>query len=192
LPLKLGLFCDAGLMPHAVMVMYAVPVLVSTGAYCTMTVQLELGLTTTPFPQVPPIIEKVPVPAVVVIVGTAVRVIGPPFGPLALPTVMVPTFVLVLAGLLVNAGEGPEKPSLATSTAKYAVLVLPPGVVTETILRPSPALKLMVKVVVIVLPSGDTVIVPTVTPPPDMFTAVAPVRVSPLRVTGMLVEPITP
>jgi len=45
---------------------------------------------------------------------------------------------------------------------------------------------------VIVLPSGDTVIVPTVTPPPDMFTAVAPVRVSPLRVTGMLVEPITP
>jgi len=63
------------------------------------------------------------------------------------------------------------------------VLLVPPGVVTLTVLAPSVALAVMVKVVVTVV--EVEVKAPAVTPlPPDTVTAVAPVRFVPVKVTG--------
>ena len=75
------------------------------------------------------------------------------------------------------------------TTVNVTVLLVPPGVVTLTVLAPGVAVDVIVKVVVIVV--GVMVKAPTVTPVPDTFTAVAPARFVPVRVTGTLV-PRTP
>ncbi len=95
------------------------------GTYCTTIVQLPPGLITEPDPQVPPVIEKTPVPAVLTTVGAAVRVSGP-VAAAALLTVMVPVFVVVLAVPVVNAGDGAEIVTLAPVTVKLTLFVLPP------------------------------------------------------------------
>src|SRR5256885_14260125 len=66
-------------------------------------------------------------------------------------------------------------------TVNVTVLLVPPGVVTLTVLAPSAAVAVMVKVVVTVV--GVTVKAPAVTPVPDTVTAVAPVRFVPVKVT---------
>ena len=68
------------------------------------------------------------------------------------------------------------------TTVIVTVLLVPPGVVTLTVLAPSAAVAVMVKVVVTVV--EVTVKAPAVTPVPDTFTAVAPVRFVPVSVTG--------
>jgi hypothetical protein len=93
------------------MVTCATVVPVVVGTYCTVIVQLAPGATERPATQVPPVLEKVPVLGpVLVTVGFAVKTNGPAFAPLALlVTVMVPVFVVVVAGAVVNAGVGAEK-----------------------------------------------------------------------------------
>ena len=66
-------------------------------------------------------------------------------------------------------------------TVNVAVLLVPPGVVTVTVLAPSAAVAVMVKVVATVV--EVTVKAPAVTPVPDTVTAVAPVRFVPVKVT---------
>jgi len=66
-------------------------------------------------------------------------------------------------------------------TVNVTVLLVPPGVVTLTVLAPSAAVAAIVKVVVTVV--AVTVKAPAVTPVPDTVTAVAPVRFVPVKVT---------
>src|SRR2546430_13424096 len=67
-------------------------------------------------------------------------------------------------------------------TVNVTVLLVPPGVVTLTVLAPSAAVGVMVKVVVTVV--EVTVKAPAVTPVPDTITAGAPVRFVPVKVTA--------
>lgn len=69
-------------------------------------------------------------------------------------------------------------------TVKATVLLTPPGAVTLTVLAVPAAPAEMVKVVVTWL-SLTTVMGPTVMPPPDTVTAVAPVNPLPLRAIGI-------
>jgi hypothetical protein len=73
-----------------------------------------------------------------------------------------------------------------------SVLLVPTDVVTETVPAPGVAVAEIVKVVVSEVPAPFTVIAPTVMPGLDTFTAVAPVRLLPVRVTGRLVAPTVP
>src|SRR6266566_6552587 len=66
-------------------------------------------------------------------------------------------------------------------TVNVTALLVPPGVVTVTVLAPTAAVAVMVKVVVTVV--EVTVKAPAVTPVPDTVTAVAPVRFVPVKVT---------
>lgn len=69
---------------------------------------------------------------------------------------------------------------------KLSGLLVPTGVVTVTFRAVSPAFGAMIKFTVTVL-SLTTVKPLTVTPPPVMFTAVAPVRFVPVRVAATVV-----
>ena len=96
----------------------AVPMVpVAFGTYCTLIVHVPPpAATTVPFKQVVPVvrIEKLPVlpaaPAVLATVGAAVNVSGPV--PL-LVTVIIPLFVLLVAGVETRGRVGPEKPTTA-------------------------------------------------------------------------------
>ena len=84
-----------------------------------------------------------------------------------------------VAGLIV-ANVGVE----GIVTVKATELLMPPGAVTVTFLAVPAAPAAMVKVVVICV-SLFTVMGPTVMPPPDTVTAVAPVNPLPKMETGM-------
>src|SRR6266852_1108203 len=101
------------------MVTCAHDVAIPDGVYCTIIVQVPAGATTVPFAQVPPaVIEKAPRPEALVTVGAAVSVNEPAFAPVAvLVTVMVPVFIVVVAGIVVNNvnhGALAEKLTVAT------------------------------------------------------------------------------
>jgi len=126
-----ALTCVAVVAPVSVRVICAVDAAVPDGTYRTITVQLLPALTVAPDVQVPPVIEKVPAPAVFVMVGAAVMWSGPAFAPVAvLLTVMVPVFVVVLAGVVVSTGAGVENATVAPVTRNDTALVVPSGVVT--------------------------------------------------------------
>src|SRR2546427_3335034 len=91
------------------------------------------------------------------------------------PNTAVPSVPLV-AAVKVNVPCG------AATTVNVTVLLVPPGVVTLTVLAPSVAVAVMVKVVVTVV--EVEVKAPAVTPLPDTVTAVAPVRFVPVKVPG--------
>jgi hypothetical protein len=193
LAVKLAPFSVAVARPVPVIVTCAVAVAVDVpGAYCTVTVQLPPGATTKPDAQVPPVVEKAP-PALptLAIVGAAVNVNGPAFAPVAvLLTVIVPLLVFVLAVVVVSNGEGTEMAAVAPVTVNDRALLVPFGVVTLRLWTPSAEFDAIVSVTVTVL-SFTTTGVLAVTPPPDTFTAVAPVRLLPVRVKLTLV-PRTP
>lgn len=88
-----------------------------------------------------------------------------------------------LGAIDVSVGAG------GATTVNVPALVVPAGVVTVTFRAPKVAVGAMVKVVVIVV--AVTVNGPTVIPPPETFTAVAPVRPVPVIVTFTTV-PCTP
>ena len=67
-------------------------------------------------------------------------------------------------------------------TVNASVLLVPPGVVTLTVLAPAVAPVEIAKVAV-TSPAFTTLTLLTVMPLPDTFTAVAPVRLVPIRVT---------
>ena len=162
------------------------------GIYCTVIVQLLPGLTTAPDTQEPPVIVigcVVPPVKPFTIVGFAVSVRGP-VAPVALVTVIVPVFVVPLAGVVVNAGVGTGIVTVAAVTVKVTLPVFPIGVVTLTVLAVCAAPDVIVKVALIVV-ELTTVRAPTVTPVPDTVTVVAPVRLVPVSVTGTLL-PIVP
>jgi len=77
------------------------------------------------------------------------------------------------------------KVTVPTFTVNVTVLLVPAGVVTLTVLAERVAVFEIVKVVVTVV--EVTVKAPTVIPVPDTFTAVAPVRFVPVKVTGTMV-----
>ena len=192
--MKLALVCVAVASPVPVMVTLAVAVAVDPpGAYCTSIVQLLPGLTTKPLTQVPPVgIENVP-PAVptLLTVGDAVNVKGP-FAAAALVTVIVPVFVVVLAGAVVSTGAGALSVTVAPVTVNPPTRagVVPIGVVTDTFLAVVAAVAAIVQFAVTVVDVGVPVIAQA-TPGPDTLTAVAPVRFVPVSVTGTVV-PISP
>lgn len=183
--MKLGLFWDAVAAPTSISVTWAVEVAVDVpGAYCTVIVQLPPGLTTAPDTQLPPVIEKVPVPAVLVMVGAAVSVSGPAFAPVAvLVTVMVPLFVVVLAVAVAKEGEGPANVTVAPVTVNVTPLAVPFGVLTVMLCAPSEVAGAMLSVAVTVVALTATKLVTVMLVDPGAFTAVAPVRSAPVRVT---------
>jgi len=186
----LELVCDAVARPVPVTVTFAVAVVVPDGTYCTLIVQLfpVPTLSTVVLVQVPPaMIEKVP-PAVptFVIVGAAVNVNGPALAPVAvLVTVTKPLCVVVVP--VTNDGFGPENATVAPVTVNPFVSagVVPMGVVTVTFLAPSPAPAVIAQFALTVV--AVDVMPVQVTPPPAMATAVAPVRLVPVSVTGTVV-----
>lgn len=203
MPLKFGPFCDVVAGPVSVnvtcavdgQVPVAVVVQVAGGTYCALIVQVfpgpGLGLRTVPEAQVPPVIEKAPVPAVLVMVGAAVRVNGLAAAPLAvLVTVTRPFFVVGVAGAGFNAGVGPAKPTVAPVTVNVTALLAPAGVVTLRFRIPGAAAEPMVNVALTWVSETDVKLL-TVTMAPKPLIAVAPVRPTPVRVTGTLL-PRTP
>lgn len=155
-------------------------------------VQLLPGFTTRPDTQVPPVIENVPVPVALVIVGAAVRVSGPEAAA-ALLTVRVPFFVVRSAAPVVRAGVGPANETVAPVTVNVTGIAVVPaavpiGVVTVTFLVVSPAPRAIAQDAFTVV---AVVTIPVHVMLPPMFTAVAPARPVPLRVTGTMV-PRTP
>jgi hypothetical protein len=195
LPLKFPLFCEAVAKPLPVTVTCAVEVVVPLGTYRTAMVQVlpVVGVSTVVEVQVPPVIEKVPGPTVLVIVGLAEKLNEPAFAPVAvLVTVMVPFFVVVFGATVVNSGLGAENVRVASLvvvgdvTVKFTEPLVPFGVVTVTVLVPVAAVEAIVKVasttVLLTAPMPLTVI-----PLPDTVTAYAPVRFVPLRATFTIV-----
>jgi len=143
-----------------------------------------------PLAQVPPAgMENVP-PAVltVVIVGAPVNVNGPAVAPVAVfVTVIVPVFVVVVAGVVVSAGAGALIVNVAPVTVNGTVgVVVPPGVVTEMFRAPSVAVDATLNVAVMVIAFttvSDPVARVTQLPRPPMVVPVA-VKFVPFRVTG--------
>jgi hypothetical protein len=80
--------------------------------------------------------------------------------------------------------------SVAPCTVNVTALLVPPGVVTVTLLAVSAAVLVTTQFAVTVVVVGVPVMV-QVTPAPDAVTAVAPLRLVPVRVTGTVV-PRTP
>src|SRR5438105_40442 len=76
--------------------------------------------------------------------------------------------------------------TVGPSTVNVTALLVPPGVTTVTFLAVAAAPAVIVNVVVSWVPAAFTVRVPALTPAPDTFTAVAPVRLVPVRVTATL------
>jgi hypothetical protein len=76
-------------------------------------------------------------------------------------------------------------------TVNVTVLLVPPGVVTLTFRGPSAALDAIVQFALTEVAVGVPVIA-QVMPVPDTFTAVAPVRLVPARVTGTFLKVTTP
>jgi len=167
LPLKFPPFCDGFAKPLPATVTCAVEVAVPLGTYSTIIVQVLVpatALSTVVEPQVPPVIEKVPAPAVLAIVGAAEKENGPAFAPaVALVTVMVAgPFVVVLAGDDVNAGVGAEMVRVAPVTLNATVLLVPFTVVTLRFFTPRPVEFAMVRVAVAEVPAAFTVKAPKV------------------------------
>ena len=113
--------------PVSVIVTCAYDVVVPDGMYCTIIVHVPPGATTVPVVQVPPVIEKAPGPRTFVTVGAAVSVKEPAFGSVAgltvLVTVMMPVFVVVSAGVVVNNGAGAEKLTAASVVVPVSATV---------------------------------------------------------------------
>jgi hypothetical protein len=115
--------------------------------------------------------------------------------PAVFVTVIVPVSVNVLAGVGFSAGEGAENVSVAPCTVNGTVLLVPDPVEMLTGFAPRAALELMVKVAVAVVrlrtvrPLTQTPPPPVLpagqpkAPPPETFTAEAPVRLLPAIVT---------
>lgn len=183
----MALVCVPVAAPVSVMVTFAVAVAVDVpGTYCTTIVQVPPGATAAPEMQVPPVMENVPPAApTLVMTGFAVNVSGN-VAAAALLTVMVPVFVVRSGVAVVKAGAGAEIAGVAPRTVKGSVLLAPIGVVTPRFLMPGAAPFAITQLAVTVVAVGVPVIV-QVTPPPDTVTAVAPVRLAPLMVTGTVV-----
>lgn len=193
--LKRGLTCDVLAAPVSVIATTYVAVEVLVGTYRTVIVQLLPGLTTAPDTQVPPVIEKVPVPALgsFVNVGAEVSVSGPAFAPVAvLVTVIVAFFVVVLAGVVVITGLGAVIETVAPTTLNATVLLVPPGVVTAMFLTPSVAAFAIFRRAVTLVEVEVRLPVTRVTPPVSPVRAVAPARLLPLSVIRRLVLPRDP
>lgn len=159
------------------------------GTYRTAMVQLPPGFRTTLDAQVPPVMLKVPLVPVLVIVGAAVKWNAPP-AEAELLTVIVPFFVVLLDGEVVNAGVGPEKLSEACPAAAVTVnvtaLLVPRGVLTVMLWAPSAAVAPMFSVAVTDVELAALKLLTVMVEVP-VFTPVAPVRFAPVMVTLTLV-----
>jgi hypothetical protein len=115
-----------------------------------------------------------------------VTVIPPPpeTVPALTPARFVPVKVTLVAPL--SATFGVTLAIAGAITVNGMVLVLPPGVTTDTVLAVAAAVVVMVKVAVTVV-SFEAATALAVTPVPEMVSAVAPVRPAPVSVTGKLV-----
>lgn len=185
---KLAEVCVVVAAPVSVTVTLAVAVAVfPADAYCTVIVQLFAGLrSTVPAVQVPPVMENVPPAVPTLVMPVPVMVTGPAVAPVeVLVTVMVAVSVPVLAVVGASVGEGALKLIAPCVSTHATTLLVPAGVVTVTFLEPRPAAVVTEKVALMVV-AFTTVKVVTVTPVPATFTAVAPVKLVPVRVTGTL------
>ena len=135
--------------------------------------------------QVPPMIEKVPGPVSFAMAGAAVNVNGAALAPVAvLVTVTKPLWVAPLR--FTSVGLTVEYPSVAPVTWNATLLLVPPSVVTATVLDVCKAVLAIAQFAVTVVAVGVPVMV-QVTPAPDTVSAVAPVRLVPVRVTETVV-----
>jgi hypothetical protein len=154
------------------------------GVYLTLIVQFCPGLSVVVAVQLPPgWIENAPVPDVCVIVGLALKVVGPAFAPplVVLVIVTVPFFTVR------PPPPSPEAAKVSTAPVirKFTVPEVPFGVVTEIAWLPRPLLGTLaiVKVAVIEVPAAFTTTLLTVMPEPAGTLIVPPVRLVPVSVT---------
>ena len=137
--------------------------------------------------QVPPMIEKVPGPKSFAMAGAAVKANGAALAPEAvLVTVTKPLWVAPLP--FTSVGLTGEYPRVAPVTWNVTPLLVPPGVVTVTVLDVCNAILAITQDALTVVAVGVPVMVQVTLPAtPDTFTAVAPVRLVPVRVTETVV-----
>jgi len=139
--------------------------------------------------------------ALIVVEFTTVKLTGArltppvsPNSPVALvrlvPVRVTGTLMLPLAGCVAEFGEIEVSIGAGRPTVNVTVPLVPPGVVTLTVLAVAAAVDGIANVAVTVV-AFTTVMPLTVMSPPDTVTAVAPVKLVPVRVTGTLV-PLTP
>ena len=188
--MKLGPLRGTCESPVPDMVTWYVAFDVLVGTYCTLIEQVKPGLTTAPFMQVPPVIEKfpVPVPLTFANVGAAVSVSGA-VAVASLLTVMVAIFVLEPPPFI--NGAGAEIETTAPNTVNVLGLLVPPAVETVTLWFPSVAPGAITNVAVICVPALFTTTLLTVIPVPAFTVARSPPKLVPIRVTATLV-PRTP
>jgi hypothetical protein len=140
-------------------------------------------------------------PAVIVQVAWTVVAVGVPVITQVTPVPLTVTAVapVRLVPVRVTAGAVPCVPDVGAievsvgivPTVNVTVLLVPPGVVTLTFRGPSAALDAIVQFALTEVAVGVPVIA-QVMPVPDTFTAVAPVRLVPARVTGTFLKVTTP
>ena len=126
--------------------------------------------------QVPPMIEKVPEagPVSFAMVGAAVNVNGAALAPEAvLVTVTKPLWVAPLP--FTSVGVTGEYPSVAPVTWKFTPLLVPPGVVTVTVLNVCRAVLAITQDAVTVVAVGVPVMV-QVTPPEYLIRSLRSLR----------------
>jgi hypothetical protein len=142
--------------------------LVDNGA---VPVSVMFALTVVEFTTVTPVTETPPPDTLTVVVPVVGKLV-----PVSVTGTVVPRAPDV----------GEIEASVAPCTVNVTVLLVPPGVVTLTVLAVSAAPAEMVKFTVTEV-SFTTWIPATPTPEPETFTAVVPVRLVPVRVTGTTV-----
>lgn len=177
-----------------VQVAVAVVVHVAGGVYCTVIVQLPPGLTTVPDAQLPPVIVKLPVPAVCTTLGAAVSVSGAAFAPVAvLLTVIVPLRAPVTVPVTSDGVGVKEVGAIVVPiTVNARPLLVPPGVVVTVVFLTPSAAGEATFTTAFTWVSEITWKLATVTLRPATVTAVVLLRAPPVSVTAMPLVPRTP
>ena len=192
LKLKAGLrVADVGLMEATVGVPPAAVTVNAPGA-----VAFPLGVATVTFLAVSPALAVIVKVAVTVVEFTTTKLLTlmplpdtlTAIAPVRLLPVRVTLTALPRAPVLGATEASVGVPPPAAVTVNVTVLVSPAGVVTVTVLAVAAAPVVIVKLAVTVVAVGVPVMT-AVTPVPDTVTAVAPVKLVPVRVTAKAAPP---
>jgi hypothetical protein len=153
-----------------------------------MIVQLLFGGTTEVAVQVPPVIENVPPGVPTLTTAGAAVMVSDPFAVAELLTVIVAVSFTVLGVVGASVGVGAEMVTAAPCTVNAIVLVFPIGVVRPRFLTPVVAVPAIARLAV-TWDELTTFRLPLtrVTPAERPVTAVVPVRLVPVNVTGTVV-----
>lgn len=130
-------------------------------------------------------VSRVPAALTLTIVGATPMLLDVTVVPVVVRFVPVKTTRTLVAPREPDGGVAPVTVGGGGLTVKETLVVVPPGVVTVTVLPPGAAFLVSVRVVLICVPATFTLLALAVTPPPDTATMVPPiVKPVPVRTTG--------